>query len=430
MKYSEKPSGPNGKSDSAPDTPPLPAQNQLSTVSGWGDKPRSGATCQGKSTPDRADIEMALNCEERAQRLSHRMPGIEDSIRLARIFLNTSEAIEQILVDSLRLLKMGRTLTEPSSRKALAETFRGIKQQIDDIVADAEFNGQNLAAGDSIKVILDENNLRSFQIDSSALSSKGLELSEHDNDFESNADITSEIMQVRSAISMVGTRRAIVEMGLSLLENRAGFSRNKIHSLQRATHVLVGQGNAYGAICKIAARRIRRGQQTKPSRSPCKNLPASNGVKMQSPLPAEEHKRDGPDNGPAAAQPTAVRTNIRLLEPAQDADRLDGLVKDMARLLKDKSYLENWFKYESGDTRIFTQTFAGLYGPRLIQKFAKKYRGNNEFRETVEQYVTEFEARIEQEIKGKSDRKTAIEEYLKTDQGTIYIILIRARNRT
>lgn len=381
-----------------------------------------------------ADIEMATNYEERAQRLSSRLEGIEESIQLARMFMSASQAIEEILIDSSRLLERGRTLTEPSSRKALAGTYRGIKEQIDEIVADAEFDGQNLAAGDSLKVALDEDNSHIFQIDSSALLTTALGFSNRDCSFESDAEIVSEIMEIHNAVSVVGTRRTIVEMGLSVLENRANFTREKIDSLRSATHSLIGHDKAYGAICKIAAHRVEHAQPMTRMREPSKTVPVSRNTHSSAGLAAEGAKitrlHERSVSKPARSVTTDAKvTPIKLaadcLEEPEGSDELDCLARDMALLLKDKSYLSNWFKYESGDTPIFTRYFAESYGPELIQIFSKKYRDDEEFTDIADRYMAEFETRIEEDTKDRTDRRAIIEECLKTDQGTIYVILTR-----
>ena len=439
MTHSEYFSDPVDIPETGADLPSDTMQSDGSPDLPGADESDPRTTWQGTSNMAGADIEIATNYEERAQRLSSRLAGMEASIQLARMFLSASQAIEEILIDSGRLLERGRTLTEPSSRRALAGTFRGIKQQINDIVADATLDGRNLAAGDSLEVTLDEDSSNIFQIDSSALSTTALGLSDHDCKFENDAEIVCEIMEIRNAISNVGTRRTIVEMGLSVLENRAKFAREKIHSLRSTTDALIGDNKAYGAICKIAARRrVEHEQPVTKLRVPCKTVLITRDNDTPAGLATEDDNvarlDQKPVDEPAEPESTKAKvTPIKLadvcLEEPEGSDELDQLAKNLALLLKDDSYLRNWLKYESGDTAIFTRHFAKLYGPDLIQTFSKQYNSDKEFKDIANKYMAEFEARIEGDTVGKTDRKVTIDERLKTDQGTVYIILTRVRKR-
>lgn len=428
MTFSEKSSVLSRTAEPTSNVPPRAAQSDLSETS------RCGSSQKRESTPARSVFAQASVYEENAERLADQLHRIEESICLARIFLTTSEAIEYILIDSRRMLEKGRTLTEPSPRKALADTFRGVKQQIDDIVDDAEFNGLNLAAGDTLDDIFDEDNAQLFQADTSALSIGALELSGHGNTFESNADFTNEIMRVRNAISMVGTRRAVVEMGLSLLKNRARFTRKKIYSLYGAALSRNGLGKKSGLPGKATRRRGEYRQPTIPTPSPSETATVARNDNMQPELPLEEGIKDkheeelAPTETPNAKAAPVQMVTLNAGEP-DESDTLDCMAKDLACLLGDESFLRNWLKYDTGDTAIFTRLLVESYGRKLIQKYSSIYSSDEKFRDIADRYVFEFESRVETETRSESNRKVAIEEYLRTDQGTLYIMLTRVRKR-
>lgn len=404
---------------------------------------RSGfeAHGQGPDRPANTDLEKATDCEESAQRLSFRIAKIEDSIRLTRMFLSASAAIEELLVESRRMLEKGRQLTDPSSRKALADTYRIIKNQINDIVAEAGFNDQNLAAGDVLEVAFDEADAHRFQIGSDALSISALGLAEYDGDFASDAEIIETIVQIEQAINTVRTRRTVTEMVLSVLASRAKFAGDKIASLRSASQFLTEPGKAYGAICEIAASRVARAPAGKPEQGSADGLSQPHRDAMAVPRESAEDMAatdacDDEAGVSVAAQSRvtrvpAVTRKIAADEPDahNDNDELNQLAKGLARFLKQGSYLTRWFKYEEGETGTFAHLLAQSYGPELIAEAAQKYDEHQQFRKLADRYMSKFEAWLDDVTDDQPDRKAKIDEFLKTDQGTVYVVLARACGR-
>lgn len=386
-----------------------------------------------------ADFATATACEERAQRLTRRLEDMESSIQLTRMALSASEAIEEMLVESRRLLEKGRQLSEPSSRNALASTYLEIKNQIDDIVAEAGINGRNLAAGDSLEIVFDEDKSHFLQIDSAALSVDAMGLSSGHTTFDSDAELIEAIMQIESAICHVRTRRTVIETTLSALVSRAKFMDDKIHSLRDATQTMMGQDKAYASICEIASRRLNNEalEKVKRQEGVANSITKTNSLLQASPDIYEQNDSADEVQEASASEPTKTKsvnlTPVRLMDdnPDQlnDTEELDYLAKEVACHLKIDSYLNYWFKFEAGETGIFARRLSQLYGPDLIAAVAKKLRSNKIFKDEVEKYTEKFEVQIKKEVteeEGKADQKQIMDNLLKTDQGTLYVALIKA----
>ena len=356
------------------------------------------------------------------------------------MFLSASAAIEELLVESRRMLEKGRGLSDPLSRQALADTYAIIKKQINDIVAEAEFNDQNLAAGDLIEVAFDEAQSHAFQIGSNALSISALGLSERTCKFDSDAEIIETVVQLEHAINAVRTRRTVTEMALSVLASRAKFAREKIDSLRSASQSLTEQGKAYGAICEIAASRVARESTPKAKQ----RRPGAASKSRSADIPLRRAAGEEPDEARVATEnsegpaPAHVKSNVSATgetsanEPVDQTynDEMDLLAKELARFLKQGSYLTRWFKYEEGETGTFTHLLSQSYSPELIEESALKYAEDHQFKELADQYMAKFEAWLDHEVADdEPDRKEKIDGYLKTEPGVIYIALARACGR-
>lgn len=392
------------------------------------------------------DLEMATSCEERAQRLVPRLEEMEESIQLARMFLSASEAIEALLIESRRLLDKGRSFTEPASRTALADTYREIKNQIGDIVVEAGFNGQNLAAGDILEVAFDEDDAHILRTEPAAMSIEALGLSTHRATFEYDADIIETIIEIENAINTVRTRHTVIEMTLSMLESRAKFVQQKVASLRDASHVFLDQQKVHASIREIAARRVRKVTRksvakprraeklTAPVAAPAAPAPAkasqiklrniAEEVKAEMAIPvAVPMPQPAPETKPVLMAVEKANDNQ---DAADDNVELDDLTKDLARHLKLDSYLTHWFRFERGERGVFTEQLARDYSPELIERVAERCSEDDQAKEIAERYMAIFETRIEKAVEGKPDRKPIIDELLKTAHGTVYVELTRA----
>ena len=416
---------------------------------------------------DDSELKKAVSCEKRAQELSFCIKEMEDSIHMVRIFLSASEAVEELLVQSRKMLEQCRLLSDPIGRSALAETFAEIKYHIDDIVSQAKFHGQNLAAGEIPETATDEVEYRLFRNIPLALTTRALKLPERKVSFETDAQIIATAIRVDHAIDKVRARRAIAEMSLPVLLSRTKIARGKSLYLSEASRSLTRQDRAYDVLCKYSERRLVRepiGTANQNQRDALREVPASDETIQPAPvknlddviahitdtelppeplpepaplpepliepelqpLPELEPLPEAQSESPALGD---IQTLIYNLDTPHEDEGLDGLTKELARMLGIESYLTHWFKYEEGNTGIFTQILAGLIGPEMKDKAAEKYISDTEFHDITDKYMAMFEASIAQMVEGSTDQMATIDKMLKTDPGKIYATLAKACGR-
>ncbi len=105
---------------------------------------------------------------------------------------------------------------------------------------------------------------------------------------------------------------------------------------------------------------------------------------------ARETNRDtgrdqGRDNGreqPRAAEERTARHSI---------ESLDSLSVDIARMIDHDAAADLWDRYKRGERNVFTRRLYTLQGQQAFDEIRKKYRGDREFKQTVDRYIGEFE---------------------------------------
>jgi len=409
-------------SSQAPGTPVSARINLLGTDEG---------TSSEQFSPQ---LERAAVCEESAQRLASLLEQLEESIRSVRLVLNASDAIEQLLMDAVRLLERGRQHSNPVNRKALADAYREIINQIDGIAVDAEFNGQNYATGDLLKVAFDSDGENILKIDNLALTSASLELTPRDINFVADANFIGEMMRIDDALNTVRMRKTFLEMALSVLNSRAKFSQNKMRSLQDASQELTQDGRAHMAIQEVAARRIAM-DSTKisipgytnntPSKADSKLFENDNNKNNNTANIINEHLKYNDDNNYDISEIEDIQCLINNLG-TEKLSELNLLAMELARFLDEETYMRQWLKFENGEADRFVIHLANSYGPEIIEKAKDKYAEDKKFKSNSDLFRQIYEKMLEEEVSEDPNPKAKMDSFLKTNYGTIYIILTRA----
>jgi hypothetical protein len=90
--------------------------------------------------------------------------------------------------------------------------------------------------------------------------------------------------------------------------------------------------------------------------------------------------------------------------------------------------VELWDRYKRGERKVFTRRLYTLQGQQTFEEVRRKYRGDAEFRETVDRYVDEFE-RLLGEV-ARNDRDSVVAKtYLTSETGKVYTMLAHATGR-
>jgi hypothetical protein len=125
-------------------------------------------------------------------------------------------------------------------------------------------------------------------------------------------------------------------------------------------------------------------------------------------------------------------------EPAQPAgderqtrramESLDSLSVDIARMIDHDAAAELWERYKRGERNVFTRRLYTMQGQQTFEEIRKRYRGDREFRQTVDRYIGEFERLLEEVSQGDRGQATA-RQYLTSDTGKVYTMLAHAAGR-
>ncbi|MGC1356132.1 MAG: hypothetical protein WA851_10135 [Xanthobacteraceae bacterium] len=133
------------------------------------------------------------------------------------------------------------------------------------------------------------------------------------------------------------------------------------------------------------------------------------------------------DSPPITPAPTA-RESARIDERQQSVDPLETLAVDVASMIDNGAAAELWERYKRGERGLFNRRLYTPQGQRAFDEIRRKYRGDPEFRQTVEQYIQEFERLLEDVSRGERGGAVA-RTYLTSDTGKVYTMLAHAAGR-
>lgn len=137
---------------------------------------------------------------------------------------------------------------ENVTRANLAADFDAIRTQIDQLAKDAGYNGTNLIAGDTLKVIFNEDGTSSLTVKGANLDSAGLSISASAGEFQANSDIDAAITELKAATDTLRSQAATFGANLSVVQNRQDFTKGMIDTLTSGADALVvADSNEEGA---------------------------------------------------------------------------------------------------------------------------------------------------------------------------------------
>jgi hypothetical protein len=134
--------------------------------------------------------------------------------------------------------------------------------------------------------------------------------------------------------------------------------------------------------------------------------------------------------GPELPQETAHDPSSRGDErsPRHSIESLDSLSVDIARMIDHDTAAELWDRYKRGERNVFTRRLYTLQGQQAFDEIRKKYRGDREFKQTVDRYIDEFE-RLLEEVSHDDRGQVMARTYLTSETGKVYTMLAHAAGR-
>ena len=90
--------------------------------------------------------------------------------------------------------------------------------------------------------------------------------------------------------------------------------------------------------------------------------------------------------------------------------------------------VELWDRHQRGERNVFTRRLYTAQGQKTFDEIRRRYRKSDDFRETVDRYIDEFERLLEQV--SRDDRGQVLSKtYLTSDTGKVYTLLAHASGR-
>ncbi|PCJ90271.1 MAG: hypothetical protein COA52_10520, partial [Hyphomicrobiales bacterium] len=142
------------------------------------------------------------------------------------------------------------TQTGGTDRRAeLEDDYNELLTQIDQLTADAGFNGKNLLNGDDLKVTFNEDGSSSQTITGVTFDSAGLGLTAvTSGDFATDTNIEATLSSLDGAVSSLRSQAAKFGSNLSVVEVREDFTKNMINTLETgAANLTLADTNEEGA---------------------------------------------------------------------------------------------------------------------------------------------------------------------------------------
>ncbi|MEM7618989.1 MAG: flagellin [Pseudomonadota bacterium] len=138
--------------------------------------------------------------------------------------------------------------TASTDRASFATQFDELRTQIDQLAADASFNGVNLLNGDSLTVTFNEDSTSSLGISGVTYNSAGLGVTAAANTFQLDININDALSDLTTATNTLRSQASRFGNNLSVVETRQDFTKNLINVLETgAANLTLADTNEEGA---------------------------------------------------------------------------------------------------------------------------------------------------------------------------------------
>jgi len=257
----------------------------------------------------------------------------------------------------------------------------------------------------------------------------------------------SQLEQTRAEL-----RRGILELPQETAENAAQMRR-----------VIVEQIEALAELNRIVSKHGRNMETAEPRRAAAEPvLAVVGGGRPEAARPQARHPEH--PQQPPAGRPMAPRGDAfaqaapgraqsgwlnELLQRADDShgqaapqhprqapppagrplDSLDALSADIARLVEHEAAIDMWDRYNRGERNAFTRQLYTASGQRAFDDIRGRYRGDRNFRATVDRYIAEFERLLEDVSRDERGGQAMVRTYLLSETGKVYTMLAHAAGR-
>jgi flagellin-like hook-associated protein FlgL len=175
----------------------------------------------------------AQGLTNRANDLNALLDGMSNAIQTLQAADTGISAITKLVESAKSLVSQARQTTDTTVRADLATQFGTIRTQIDELAADAGFNGINLINGNNLDVQFDEDNNSTLTITGATLTtSGGLSIDAAINNWAGDADIDAADTDLTAALTTLRTQAKRFGSYLSTVQIRQDFTKALVNTLK------------------------------------------------------------------------------------------------------------------------------------------------------------------------------------------------------
>ena len=175
----------------------------------------------------------------RADDLTNLKENIDLSISALQAAITGIESITELVEQAKGLVNTAKATGDTAERSLLAIQFDELLGQIDDLAADASFNGTNLirATPDNLEVDFNEDGSSDLTITGldSTTGAAGLNIAAATNDFAALSDINTSLTALNAALTELRTNAATLGSNNTVLQTRLNFTAELTNTLEEGS---------------------------------------------------------------------------------------------------------------------------------------------------------------------------------------------------
>ncbi len=190
----------------------------------------------------------AQGLSNRASDLGNLLDSMSNGVNTIQAANNGLTSITKLVQSAQALISQAQQTADTAVRASLATQFDAIRTQIDQLSADAGFNGINLLGGNSLTVTLNETGTSSVTVTGVTFNSAGLTIAAAANAWAADADITAASTTLTAALTTLRSQSQAFSTNLATVQIRQDFTKAMINTLQTgADSLTLADSNEEGA---------------------------------------------------------------------------------------------------------------------------------------------------------------------------------------
>jgi hypothetical protein len=254
--------------------------------------------------------------------------------------------------------------------------------------------------------------------------------------------VADQIKALNELSALVSRSNRVVDAVPAAQPRRAAVNETPVAATMAAVAAAVEQRIASAPPPAPApAPTVARQPEPRPAPAPARQAPAP--APVERPAPRREEAAPARDAGAARGGWLSDLLNrasrddeegpVRTPAPARGGranglESLDSISVDIARMIDHDAAVDLWDRYRRGETNVFSRRLYTTQGQQTFEEIRRKYRRDEEFRQTVDRYVDEFE-RLLAEVARDDRDSTLTKTYLTSETGKVYTMLAHAAGR-